>query len=215
MTAILCGQSYLTRARASPRWSGLAPAIRPTRIRSSASCGCIAMPRRASDSKLVPAPILGPHSLYGKTPSSRRRAFRLPHSQTTVLAPTGTIGFMMDCRHHRHRARVGRGQAQKLVGGGAIKSSTTPCPGAHPAGLRAGTGREDRRPHPTRRAPSKARRLEAGSTWPCRLQLPLGQQQTLHPPHGPRAHDGRGPAFISGAISRPSHARGVDRRGRQ
>jgi len=52
-------------------------------------------------------------------------------------------------------------------------------------------------PHHRRRA-----RPEAGAPGGLRLQFPATERRAVNPLHGPRAHDGGGAAFISGAISK-------------
>jgi len=47
------------------------------------------------------------------------------NSQATVLAPTGTIGFMMDCDTKGIEPEIGLVQTKKLVGGGILKLVNT------------------------------------------------------------------------------------------
>ena len=42
------------------------------------------------------------------------------NAQTTVLAPTGTISFMMDCDTTGNRARLCARKHKQLVGGGSL-----------------------------------------------------------------------------------------------
>ena len=49
------------------------------------------------------------------------------NAQATVLAPTGTIGFMMDCDTTGVEPDIALVKYKKLVGGGLMKSSTRPC----------------------------------------------------------------------------------------
>ena len=51
-----------------------------------------------------------------------RRALWYRNSQTTVLAPTGTIGFMMDCDTTGIEPDLALVKYKKLVGGGMIRS---------------------------------------------------------------------------------------------
>ena len=48
------------------------------------------------------------------------------NAQATVLAPTGTIGFMMDCDTTGIEPDIALIKYKRLVGGGLIRSSTTP-----------------------------------------------------------------------------------------
>jgi ribonucleoside-diphosphate reductase alpha chain len=50
-----------------------------------------------------------------------RRAARLPQRAGTVLAPTGTIGFMMDCDTTGIEPDIALVKYKKLVGGGMLK----------------------------------------------------------------------------------------------
>ena len=52
---------------------------------------------------------------------SRGRQFGFRNAQTTVLAPTGTIGFMMDCDTTGIEPDIALVKYKKLVGGGMIK----------------------------------------------------------------------------------------------
>jgi ribonucleoside-diphosphate reductase alpha chain len=61
--------------------------------------------------------------LYGE-----RYGYR--NSQTTVLAPTGTIGFMMDCDTTGIEPDLALVKYKKLVGGGMIKIVNNTVPGA-------------------------------------------------------------------------------------
>ena len=66
----------------------------------------------------------------------------------TVIAPTGTIGFMMDCDTTGIEPDLALVKYKKLVGGGVIKivNNTVPA-GADQAGLFARAGGDDRQPH--------------------------------------------------------------------
>ena len=52
------------------------------------------------------------------------------NSQTTVLAPTGTIGFMMDCDTTGIEPDLALVKYKKLVGGGMIKIVNNTVPAA-------------------------------------------------------------------------------------
>ncbi len=56
--------------------------------------------------------------------------FGFRNSQTTVLAPTGTIGFMMDCDTTGIEPDLALVKYKKLVGGGMIKIVNNTVPGA-------------------------------------------------------------------------------------
>ncbi len=118
------------------------------------------------------------------------------NAQVTVLAPTGTIGFMMDCDTTGIEPDIALIKYKKLVGGGMLKivNQTVP-PGAGQARLRADRECDDiialprqERDHRGRPGP------EAGAPAGVRLRLQAGQGHALHPLHGPHQDDGRRPA---------------------
>ena len=84
----------------------------------------------------------------GKTPTNSANAHGYRNAQITVIAPTGTIGFMMDCDTTGIEPDLALVKYKKLVGGGVIKivNNTVPA-GADQAGLHAGAGGDDRQPH--------------------------------------------------------------------
>src|ERR1035437_7977449 len=60
--------------------------------------------------------------------SGRRHGYR--NAQVTVLAPTGTIGFMMDCDTTGIEPDLALIKFKKLVGGGVIKIVNNTVPAA-------------------------------------------------------------------------------------
>ena len=70
------------------------------------------------------------------------------NAQASVLAPTGTIGFMMDCDTTGIEPDLALVKYKKLVGGGTIKivNNTVP-PALTQAGLRRSVREGDRRLH--------------------------------------------------------------------
>jgi ribonucleoside-diphosphate reductase alpha chain len=109
--------------------------------------------------KLVP-PVTAARSRprCGKTRSSGER-FGYRNAQTTVLAPTGTIGFMMDCDTTGIEPELALVKHKKLVGGGTIKIVNNTVPQAL---IRLGYTSEQVEKivhaHRCDRAPSRARR---------------------------------------------------------
>ncbi len=115
------------------------------------------------------------HELFAgaaRRPGTRRwpRAseFGYRNSQVTVLAPTGTIGFMMDCDTTGIEPDIALIKYKKLVGGGMLKIVNNTVPLAlqrlgysttEAAGHRPATS--------TRRRPSRARRASRRSTSRC------------------------------------------------
>jgi ribonucleoside-diphosphate reductase alpha chain len=129
VTAIMCGQAYLTSAR-------IAEAVGPCpryAENEEPFLAVIRMHREAVkniDSKRVPA------SLYQAAEECWQKAYELGslvgfrNAQTTVIAPTGTIGFMMDCDTTGIEPELALIKYKKLVGGGVIKIVNNTVPQA-------------------------------------------------------------------------------------
>ena len=96
--------------------------------------------------------------------------FGYKNSQVSVLAPTGTIGFMMDCDTTGIEPDLALVKQKRLVGGGVIKIVNNTVPQAlMKLGYPPGTGGADRRLH--RRGRQNRRRAgpEAGASSRVRL----------------------------------------------
>jgi ribonucleoside-diphosphate reductase alpha chain len=131
----------------------------------------------------------------------RRNGYR--NAQVTVIAPTGTIGFMMDCDTTGIEPDLALVKYKKLVGGGVIKIVNNTVPqaliklGYTPAQAEQivshidATGTIEGAPH-----------LKPEHLACFRLQLPAGQRHAVDPLHGPPEDDGAVQPFISGAISK-------------
>jgi ribonucleoside-diphosphate reductase alpha chain len=78
-------------------------------------------------SNVPAAPLRSPQAVLGRS-SRPRRKIRLSQRPGHRLAPTGTIGFMMDLRHHWLEPDLALVKYKKLVGGGMIKIVNRPCP---------------------------------------------------------------------------------------
>ena len=129
VTAVLCGQAYLTSARVAaatgpcPRYSeNEGPFLEVIRMHRDAV--------NRIDSKLVPQPLFeGAKACWDEAYElGRRTGFR--NAQTTVIAPTGTIGFVMDCDTTGIEPDLALIKYKKLVGGGVIKIVNTTVPQA-------------------------------------------------------------------------------------
>ena len=120
LTAILGGQAYWTSARIAERSGAFA---RYAENRYS-FLEVMARHQRAAaidlDSTLVPL------SLYETAQECWQQAFQLGqqvgfrNAQVTVLAPCGTIGFMMDCDTTGVEPELGLIKTKSLVGGGTL-----------------------------------------------------------------------------------------------
>ena len=144
--------------------------------------------------------------------SGRRHGFR--NAQVTVIAPTGTIGFMMDCDTTGVEPDLALIKYKKLVGGGVIKIVNNTVPQAliklgytpdQVEGIVAhidATGTIEAAPASQARAPGG-----------IRLQLPAAERHALHPLHGTRADDGGGAAIhLRRHLEDHQYAGGIHRR---
>jgi ribonucleoside-diphosphate reductase alpha chain len=129
ITAMMCGQAYLSSAR-------LAEAVGPCPgypENEESFLDVIRMHWNAVnriDSKRVPAHMLNAAEECWRHAYELgcRTGFR--NAQTTVLAPTGTIGFMMDCDTTGVEPDLALVKYKKLVGGGVIKIVNNTVPQA-------------------------------------------------------------------------------------
>ncbi|OFW39991.1 MAG: ribonucleoside-diphosphate reductase, adenosylcobalamin-dependent [Acidobacteria bacterium RIFCSPLOWO2_12_FULL_60_22] len=152
VTALMHGQAYLTSAR-------IAAAVGPFphyEQNRQPMLDVIAMHRAALDQinpRYLPAAALPsaaqsvPFVVSGAEPPSESNLYTVAHqvwkecyeqgvrygyrnSQVTVLAPTGTIGFMMDCDTTGVEPDLALVKFKKLVGGGLIKVVNNTVPDA-------------------------------------------------------------------------------------
>ena len=137
------------------------------------------------------------------------------NAQVTVLAPTGTIAFMMDCDTTGIEPDIALIKYKKLVGEGFLKIVNQTVPAAlRKLGYGAGRGRGDPRLH--QRAGDDRGRPgpQAGAPAGLRLRVQAGQRRALDPLHGPRPDDVGGPAVhLRRDQQDREHARGRHGRG--
>jgi ribonucleoside-diphosphate reductase alpha chain len=155
VTAIMCGEAYLQSSRIAELCEPLAPATEPTRRNlSETNLGSNVMPgaacpgwymnrepfldvirmHRASVNNINKANV--PTAIYEASKQcwdealvhGEKHGYR--NSQVTVLAPTGTIGFMMDCDTTGVEPDLALVKYKKLVGGGMIKIVNNTVPTA-------------------------------------------------------------------------------------
>ncbi|HLJ89056.1 MAG TPA: vitamin B12-dependent ribonucleotide reductase, partial [Candidatus Angelobacter sp.] len=137
LTAIMCGQAYLQSARMAGQCAPLTPATSQVSAREVTGGACpgwyinrepfldVIRMHRASVNKIKRENV--PANLYEGSKSCWDEALALGekagyrNSQVTVLAPTGTIGFMMDCDTTGIEPDLALVKYKKLVGGGMIK----------------------------------------------------------------------------------------------
>jgi ribonucleoside-diphosphate reductase alpha chain len=120
ITGLMCGQAYATSARIAAQigpFEGYA-------VNEAPMLEVVDMHREAVEA-IDPAPV--PEDLLAAARESWRRArtlggeYGFRNSQVTVLAPTGTIGFLMDCDTTGVEPELALVKYKKLVGGGLIK----------------------------------------------------------------------------------------------
>ena len=155
VTAIMCGQAYLQSSRIAELCEPLTPATEPTkRNLAETNLGSNVMPggacpgwyinrepfldvirmHRASVNGINKANV--PAAIYEASKQCWDEALQhgekhgYRNSQVTVLAPTGTIGFMMDCDTTGIEPDLALVKYKKLVGGGMIKIVNNTVPTA-------------------------------------------------------------------------------------
>ena len=155
VTAIMCGEAYLQSSRIAESCPPLVPATEPTQKGlAETNLGANVMPggacpgwyinrepfldvirmHRASVNNINKTNV--PTNLYESSKdawdealaSGEKHGYR--NSQVTVLAPTGTIGFMMDCDTTGIEPDLALVKYKKLVGGGMIKIVNNTVPTA-------------------------------------------------------------------------------------
>src|SRR5215813_11867964 len=129
ITALMCGEAYLQSAAVAVAlgpYAGYASNREP-QLR-------VIEKHRAQahklDSALVPLDLLAAarDAWDGALAATRRQGVR--NSQVTVLAPTGTIAFMMDCDTTGVEPDIALVKYKKLVGGGVLKIVNNTVPRA-------------------------------------------------------------------------------------
>ena len=155
VTAIMCGEAYLQSSRIAEQCDALVPATEPTKKNlAENNLGSNVMPGGACPGwyinrepfldviRMHRASVNGinkgnvPTSLYEASKQcwdealfhGEKHGYR--NSQVTVLAPTGTIGFMMDCDTTGIEPDLALVKYKKLVGGGMIKIVNNTVPTA-------------------------------------------------------------------------------------
>src|SRR6202140_831868 len=146
VTAIMCGQAYLQSSKIAEQCPALVPATEPTKKGlAETNLGSNVMPggpcpgwyinrepfldvirmHRASVNNInktnVPTPLYEASKQAWDEALAQGEKHGYRNSQVTVLAPTGTIGFMMDCDTTGVEPDLALVKYKKLVGGGMIK----------------------------------------------------------------------------------------------
>jgi ribonucleoside-diphosphate reductase alpha chain len=130
LTAIMCGQAYLTSARIAADATGPCEGYA---VNEEPFLDVIRMHRDATldiDSRRVPAALYENAKRCWEEAYVLGRTAGFRNAQTTVIAPTGTIGFMMDCDTTGIEPDLALVKYKKLVGGGVIKIVNNTVPSA-------------------------------------------------------------------------------------
>ncbi len=120
ITALMCGQAYKQSALISKEigtFKGFAknkePMLRVMKMHGLAA--------DKIEDRYVPSDLLTSARKVWDDAYALGKQFGFRNSQTTVLAPTGTIGFMMDCDTTGVEPDIAIIKYKKLVGGGMMK----------------------------------------------------------------------------------------------
>jgi ribonucleoside-diphosphate reductase alpha chain len=153
VTAIMCGEAYLQSSKIAELCEPLTPItdtvqnrLGVTKSEDMPGAGCpgwyinrepfldVIRMHRASvnniNSKNVPTAVYEASKTCWDEALSNGEKHGYRNSQVTVLAPTGTIGFMMDCDTTGIEPDLALIKYKKLVGGGMIKIVNNTVPGA-------------------------------------------------------------------------------------
>src|SRR4051812_70166 len=127
LTALMTGHAYATSGRTAGRMGPFAGYA----DNADAMNNVLRMHRAEAakiDEDLVPPEILGAAQQAWDEAVELGETFGVRNSQATVLAPTGTIGLMMDCDTTGIEPDLGLVKMKKLVGGGnmTIVNQTIP-----------------------------------------------------------------------------------------
>lgn len=120
ITAVMCGQSYLTSARIAETTGPFAGYVG----NEQSFLDVVRMHRDSVnqiDSRRVPPALFEAASRVWNDAYEKGKVSGFRNAQTTVIAPTGTIGFMMDCDTTGIEPDLALVKYKKLVGGGVIK----------------------------------------------------------------------------------------------
>jgi ribonucleoside-diphosphate reductase alpha chain len=127
ITALLTGHSYATSARTAARMGPFAgftenrePMLEVLRMHRTAAASI--------DEDLVPPELLSAAQEAWDDAVEAAEGYGVRNSQASVLAPTGTIGLLMDCDTTGIEPDLGLVKLKKLVGGGtmSIVNQTVP-----------------------------------------------------------------------------------------
>ena len=192
VTSLMTGRAYLTSARLAARMGPFAgfhanrgPMLDVLDKHRDATA--------AIDAALAPAGLLAAARRAWDEACRRAAADGVRNSQATVLAPTGTIGLLMDCDTTGIEPDLMLVKVKQLVGGGTMTMVNQTVSRAlrrlgYDDGQAAAIVDHVDRHHTVLGAPGLDPRPHRG------VRLLAGRQ--LHPLPGPREDDGGGAAFL-------------------
>ncbi len=120
ISAVMCGQAYLTSARVAEAVGTFAGYAKNQEV----FLDVIAMHKDAVqkiDARRIPSDLFGAAKSTWADALEMGKQYGYRNAQMTVIAPTGTIGFMMDCDTTGIEPDLALVKYKKLVGGGVIK----------------------------------------------------------------------------------------------
>ena len=120
VTSLLCGEAYLQSSKIASELGPFA-GYEPNREPFLEVIGMHRDAAYAVPAKGVPAELARAHKAVWDAALESGKQFGYKNGQVTVLAPTGTIGFMMDCDTTGVEPDLALVKYKKLVGGGTIK----------------------------------------------------------------------------------------------
>jgi len=129
VTAVMCAQAYITSSR-------IAGAVGPFPAYSANEGPFLEVIRMHGEAvngihrENVPAELYAAAQQCWQQAYEDGRKYGFRNAQVTVIAPTGTIGFMMDCDTTGIEPDLGLVKFKKLVGGGVIKIVNNTVPQA-------------------------------------------------------------------------------------
>ena len=120
ISAVMCGQAYLTSARVAAAVGTFEGYAKNEQV----FLDVIAMHKDAVqriDARRIPSDLFGAAKSTWADALEMGKLHGYRNAQMTVIAPTGTIGFMMDCDTTGIEPDLALVKYKKLVGGGIIK----------------------------------------------------------------------------------------------
>ena len=212
LTALMTGHAYATSARTAGRMGPFAGYAE----NADAMNNVLRMHRAEAakiDEDLVPPELLGAAQQSWDEAVELGETFGVRNSQASVLAPTGTIGLMMDCDTTGIEPDLALTKAKKLVGGGTMMIVNQTIPRAL-ANLGYSPEQADAIVVAHQRAEDHLRGAALQGRAPAGVRVLDGRQHD--PLHGSREDDGCGAAVpLRRHLQDGEHAGGGDDRRRR